>query len=81
MSIFSDRRPGFDHFRNQKSPSSSEKLNQNISLRQNPYNLGVVRNLVSFFQLRCCGLFKPSVVDWTQQTSLDQNLFGPSNMV
>lgn len=43
------------------------KSRQSISLRQNPYNLGVLKNLVSFFQLRCCGLFKPSVVDWTQQ--------------
>ncbi|XP_055010858.1 putative palmitoyltransferase ZDHHC13 [Boleophthalmus pectinirostris] len=57
------------------------KLRQNMSLRQNPYNLGVVRNLASFFQLRCCGLFKASLVDWTQQTSLDQSLFGPSDMV
>uniref|UniRef100_A0A6Q2YGW5 Palmitoyltransferase n=1 Tax=Esox lucius TaxID=8010 RepID=A0A6Q2YGW5_ESOLU len=43
------------------------KLPQTISLRQNPYNLGVVRNLLSFFQLRFCGLFKPVVVDWTKQ--------------
>uniref|UniRef100_A0A665V0E7 Palmitoyltransferase n=1 Tax=Echeneis naucrates TaxID=173247 RepID=A0A665V0E7_ECHNA len=42
------------------------KLRQPVSLRQNPYNLGVVRNLVSFFQLRCCGLFKPTIIDWTQ---------------
>uniref|UniRef100_H2UT64 Palmitoyltransferase n=1 Tax=Takifugu rubripes TaxID=31033 RepID=H2UT64_TAKRU len=45
------------------------KLNQSVSLRQNPYNLGVVRNLVSFFQLRCCGLFKPAIIDWTQQNN------------
>uniref|UniRef100_H3C8I4 Palmitoyltransferase n=1 Tax=Tetraodon nigroviridis TaxID=99883 RepID=H3C8I4_TETNG len=43
------------------------RLQQPVSLRQNPYNLGVLRNLVSFFQLRCCGLFKPAVIDWTQQ--------------
>ncbi|XP_064168316.1 putative palmitoyltransferase ZDHHC13 [Anguilla rostrata] len=42
---------------------------QQFSLRENPYNLGLVRNLVNFFQLRCCGLFKPAVVDWTQQYS------------
>nr|XP_023673795.1 palmitoyltransferase ZDHHC13 isoform X2 [Paramormyrops kingsleyae] len=46
------------------------KLPQSVSLRQNPYNLGFVRNLVNFFQLRCCGLCKPVVVDWTQQFSL-----------
>lgn len=57
------------------------KLRQNVSLRQNPYNHGVVRNLLSFFQLRCCGLFKPSIVDWTQPASVDQSLFGPGNMV
>uniref|UniRef100_A0A6Q2Z3Y2 Palmitoyltransferase n=1 Tax=Esox lucius TaxID=8010 RepID=A0A6Q2Z3Y2_ESOLU len=31
------------------------------------HSLGVVRNLLSFFQLRFCGLFKPVVVDWTKQ--------------
>ncbi|XP_051506649.1 putative palmitoyltransferase ZDHHC13 [Myxocyprinus asiaticus] len=43
------------------------KLPQASSLRQNPFNLGVVRNLVNFFQWRCCGLCKPVVLDWTQQ--------------
>uniref|UniRef100_A0A8C1RSZ7 Palmitoyltransferase n=1 Tax=Cyprinus carpio TaxID=7962 RepID=A0A8C1RSZ7_CYPCA len=43
------------------------KLPQAFSLRQNPFNLGVVRNLVNFFQWRCCGLCKPVVLDWTQQ--------------
>ncbi|KAK9972299.1 hypothetical protein ABG768_025619 [Culter alburnus] len=43
------------------------KLPQAFSLRQNPFNLGVVRNLVNFFQCRCCGLCKPMVLDWTQQ--------------
>ncbi|KAJ8248929.1 hypothetical protein GJAV_G00229290 [Gymnothorax javanicus] len=58
--------------------TSSERLNllqrrrkyqQSFSLRENPYNLGVVRNVLNFFQLRCCGLCKPAVVDWTQQYS------------
>uniref|UniRef100_A0A673GMR7 Palmitoyltransferase n=1 Tax=Sinocyclocheilus rhinocerous TaxID=307959 RepID=A0A673GMR7_9TELE len=31
------------------------------------HSLGVVRNLVNFFQWRCCGLCKPMVLDWTQQ--------------
>uniref|UniRef100_A0A672GYW4 Palmitoyltransferase n=1 Tax=Salarias fasciatus TaxID=181472 RepID=A0A672GYW4_SALFA len=59
------------------------KLRQNVSLRQNPYNLGVVRNLVSFFQLRCCGLFKPAVIDWTQQfpPGREQHMFGHTDMV
>ncbi|XP_058484866.1 putative palmitoyltransferase ZDHHC13 [Solea solea] len=59
------------------------KLRQPVSLRQNPYNLGVVRNLVSFFQLRCCGLFKPAVIDWTQQfpAGHDQHMLGQTDMV
>ncbi|TKS70446.1 Palmitoyltransferase ZDHHC13 [Collichthys lucidus] len=59
------------------------KLRQSVSLRQNPYNLGVVRNLVSFFQLRCCGLFKPAVIDWTQQfpPGRDQPMFGHMDLV
>uniref|UniRef100_A0A8C7RRX8 Palmitoyltransferase n=1 Tax=Oncorhynchus mykiss TaxID=8022 RepID=A0A8C7RRX8_ONCMY len=58
------------------------KLPQSISLRQNPYNLGVVRNLVSFFQLRCCGLFKPAMVDWTQQYPPGRDhMFGQPDIV
>ncbi|KAM3876650.1 putative palmitoyltransferase ZDHHC13 [Diretmus argenteus] len=59
------------------------KLPQSISLRQNPYNLGVVRNLVSFFRLRCCGLFKPAIIDWTQQfpPGRDQHMFGHPDVV
>ncbi|XP_030650293.1 putative palmitoyltransferase ZDHHC13 [Chanos chanos] len=49
------------------------KLPQAFSLRQNPFNLGVMRNLVNFFQLRCCGLCKPVVVDWTQQYAVGFN--------
>ncbi|KAL4641997.1 putative palmitoyltransferase ZDHHC13 [Arapaima gigas] len=47
-----------------------KKMPQSFSMRQNPYNSGVIRNLVNFFQLRCCGLCKPVVLDWTQQFSL-----------
>nr|XP_033488212.1 palmitoyltransferase ZDHHC13 [Epinephelus lanceolatus] len=59
------------------------KLRQSVSLRQNPYNLGVVRNLLSFFQLRCCGLFKPPIIDWMQQfpPGRDQHMFGHTDMV
>ncbi|CAG5849196.1 unnamed protein product, partial [Menidia menidia] len=60
-----------------------KKLRQSVPLRQNPFNMGVVQNLVSFFQLRCCGLFKPSAVDWTLQFApqRDQFLFDQVNMV
>uniref|UniRef100_A0AAX7TYR8 Palmitoyltransferase n=1 Tax=Astatotilapia calliptera TaxID=8154 RepID=A0AAX7TYR8_ASTCA len=58
------------------------KLGQPVSLRQNPFNLGVVRNLVSFFHLRCCGLFKPVIIDWTQQFQPGhQHVFGHTDMV
>lgn len=48
-----------------------------------PCSLGVVRNLVSFFQLRCCGLFKPAVIDWTQQfpPGPDHPMFAHADMV
>ncbi|XP_014874577.1 putative palmitoyltransferase ZDHHC13 isoform X1 [Poecilia latipinna] len=59
------------------------RMRQSGSLRQNPFNMGVVQNLVSFFQLRCCGLCKPAVVDWTAQfqPQRDQYLFDQINMV
>ncbi|XP_041917366.1 putative palmitoyltransferase ZDHHC13 [Alosa sapidissima] len=61
------------------------KLPQAMSLRQNPYNFGVLRNLVNFFQVRCCGLCKPVVVDWTQQYALglgrDSPMFNGSDSV
>lgn len=48
-----------------------------------PCSLGVVRNLLSFFQLRCCGFFKPTVIDWTQQfpPGRDQHVFGHPDLV
>lgn len=49
------------------------KLPHTISLRQNPFNQGVMRNLVNFFQLRCCGVFKPLVMDWTQEFQMGPN--------
>uniref|UniRef100_A0A8C7WNK6 Zinc finger DHHC-type palmitoyltransferase 13 n=1 Tax=Oryzias sinensis TaxID=183150 RepID=A0A8C7WNK6_9TELE len=43
------------------------KFRSSASLKQNPFNMGVLQNLVSFFQLRCCGFCKPVVTDWMQQ--------------
>uniref|UniRef100_A0A3B5M584 Palmitoyltransferase n=1 Tax=Xiphophorus couchianus TaxID=32473 RepID=A0A3B5M584_9TELE len=59
------------------------RMRQSGSLRQNPFNMGVVQNLASFFHLRCCGLCKPAVVDWTAQfqPQRDQYLFEQINMV
>ncbi|XP_054627754.1 putative palmitoyltransferase ZDHHC13 [Dunckerocampus dactyliophorus] len=61
----------------------ARKQRQTISLSQNPYNLGVFRNVVSFFKLRCCGFFKPAIIDWTQQypPGRDQRLFRNTDMV
>lgn len=49
------------------------KLPQAYSLKQNPFNRGVLKNLVNFFQLRCCGLCKPLVLDWTQELPMGLN--------
>ncbi|KAL6468508.1 hypothetical protein MHYP_G00220320 [Metynnis hypsauchen] len=52
---------------------SQRKLPHSFSLRQNPFNRGVLKNLVNFFQLRCCGLCKPMVLDWTQEFPMGLN--------
>ncbi|XP_036432916.1 palmitoyltransferase ZDHHC17 [Colossoma macropomum] len=38
---------------------------------ESPFNHGCVRNLIDFFELRCCGLLRPVVVDWTVQFSIE----------
>ncbi|XP_035383167.1 palmitoyltransferase ZDHHC13 isoform X1 [Electrophorus electricus] len=50
-----------------------KKLPNSFSLRQNPFNHGVLKNLVNFFQLRCCGLCKPLVLDWSVEFPLGLN--------
>uniref|UniRef100_G3PY69 Palmitoyltransferase n=1 Tax=Gasterosteus aculeatus aculeatus TaxID=481459 RepID=G3PY69_GASAC len=57
---------------------NQRKHRQSVSLRQNPYNMGVVRNLLTFFHLRCCGLFKPAVIDWTQMLPYTRPVEGKS---
>lgn len=52
---------------------SQRNMPQTFSLRQNPFNRGVLKNLVNFFQLRCCGLCKPLVLDWTQEFPMGLN--------
>uniref|UniRef100_A0A8B9GVY4 Palmitoyltransferase n=1 Tax=Astyanax mexicanus TaxID=7994 RepID=A0A8B9GVY4_ASTMX len=52
---------------------SQRNMPQTFSLRQNPFNRGVLKNLVNFFQLRCCGLCKPMVLDWTQEFPMGLN--------
>ncbi|KAK2832071.1 hypothetical protein Q7C36_015533 [Tachysurus vachellii] len=38
---------------------------------ESPFNHGCVRNLIDFFELRCCGLLRPTLVDWTTQYTID----------
>ncbi|KAJ8381409.1 hypothetical protein SKAU_G00021870 [Synaphobranchus kaupii] len=38
---------------------------------ESPFNHGCVRNLIDFFEFRCCGLFRPVVMDWTTQHTID----------
>lgn len=46
-------------------------------------SLGMLRNLASFFRLRCCGLVKPAIIDWTQQfpPGRQHNLAAHSDLV
>lgn len=32
---------------------------------------GCFRNLIDFFEIRCCGLFRPVTVDWTTQYTIE----------
>ncbi|XP_076450296.1 palmitoyltransferase ZDHHC17-like [Babylonia areolata] len=41
-----------------------------------PFHRGVVKNLVDVLDLRCCGLCRPSAIDWTSAYSLDQESKG-----
>uniref|UniRef100_A0A672TDH6 Palmitoyltransferase n=1 Tax=Sinocyclocheilus grahami TaxID=75366 RepID=A0A672TDH6_SINGR len=38
---------------------------------ESPFNHGCMRNLIDFFELRCCGLLRPVVVDWTSQYTIE----------
>ncbi|KAI7792092.1 palmitoyltransferase ZDHHC17, partial [Triplophysa rosa] len=38
---------------------------------ESPFNHGCMRNLINFFDLRCCGLLRPVAVDWTSQYTID----------
>ncbi|RMC09916.1 hypothetical protein DUI87_12703 [Hirundo rustica rustica] len=32
---------------------------------------GCIRNIIDFFEFRCCGLFRPVIVDWTRQYTIE----------
>ncbi|KAL4659567.1 palmitoyltransferase ZDHHC17-like [Arapaima gigas] len=38
---------------------------------ESPFNHGCIRNLIDFFEYRCCGLIRPVVVDWTTQYTIE----------
>uniref|UniRef100_A0A8C4E0V9 Palmitoyltransferase n=1 Tax=Dicentrarchus labrax TaxID=13489 RepID=A0A8C4E0V9_DICLA len=38
---------------------------------ESPFNHGCFRNLIDFFEIRCCGLIRPVSVDWTTQYTIE----------
>ncbi|XP_048463432.1 palmitoyltransferase ZDHHC17-like [Rhincodon typus] len=38
---------------------------------ESPFNHGCIRNIIDFFEFRCFGLFRPVMVDWTHQYTID----------
>uniref|UniRef100_A0A8C7L014 Palmitoyltransferase n=1 Tax=Oncorhynchus kisutch TaxID=8019 RepID=A0A8C7L014_ONCKI len=38
---------------------------------ESPFNHGCVRNLIDFFEIRCCGLIRPKAIDWTTQYTIE----------
>uniref|UniRef100_A0A8C9XYB4 Palmitoyltransferase n=1 Tax=Sander lucioperca TaxID=283035 RepID=A0A8C9XYB4_SANLU len=38
---------------------------------ESPFNHGCFRNLIDFFEIRCCGLIRPVAVDWTTQYTIE----------
>ncbi|KQK73916.1 palmitoyltransferase ZDHHC17 [Amazona aestiva] len=38
---------------------------------ESPFNHGCIRNVIDFFEFRCCGLFRPVIVDWTRQYTIE----------
>uniref|UniRef100_A0A3Q3GY69 Palmitoyltransferase n=1 Tax=Kryptolebias marmoratus TaxID=37003 RepID=A0A3Q3GY69_KRYMA len=38
---------------------------------ESPFNHGCIRNLIDFFEIRCCGLMRPVTVDWTTQYTIE----------
>uniref|UniRef100_A0AAY5KQ30 Palmitoyltransferase n=1 Tax=Esox lucius TaxID=8010 RepID=A0AAY5KQ30_ESOLU len=38
---------------------------------ESPFNHGCIRNLIDFFEIRCCGLIRPKAIDWTTQYTIE----------
>ncbi|XP_006817985.1 palmitoyltransferase ZDHHC17-like [Saccoglossus kowalevskii] len=49
----------YKHFRHEKGRIRS------------PFNNGYIRNIVNFFEIRCCGLCRPMKIDWKTQFDMD----------
>lgn len=42
-----------------------------LSLSLSLSSHGCFRNLIDFFEIRCCGLIRPVTVDWTTQYTIE----------
>ncbi|PVD34087.1 hypothetical protein C0Q70_05350 [Pomacea canaliculata] len=65
--------PGQEDHAHGHSHGGEEKCSHKHKMPKisSPFHRGVVRNLVDVLDIRCCGLFRPSSVDWTTHYSLD----------
>ena len=47
-------------------------LSLSLSLSAHPvHSHGCIRNLIDFFEIRCCGLIRPVTTDWTSQYTIE----------
>ncbi|XP_070200273.1 palmitoyltransferase ZDHHC17-like isoform X2 [Littorina saxatilis] len=60
---------GHSHGGGSADGCSKHKEQQDMT---SPFHRGVLKNFVDIFDIRCCGLFRPSGIDWTNAFSLDQ---------
>lgn len=41
---------------------------------KSPFSKGPLKNMVEFFECRCCGLVKPETKDWLTSFDLEKNI-------
>uniref|UniRef100_A0A674MV66 Palmitoyltransferase n=1 Tax=Takifugu rubripes TaxID=31033 RepID=A0A674MV66_TAKRU len=51
--------------------TTNERMNSHLLLPFLFSSHGCFRNLADFFEIRCCGLFRPVTVDWTTQYTIE----------
>lgn len=56
---------------NMRSYIKSFVLTEFSFLLGSDFSHGCVRNIIDFFEFRCCGLFRPVIVDWTRQYTIE----------